>query len=217
METRIIDAFERLMMREGVRAVGVNSLVKEAGIGKGLIYKYFGGLPGVVGAWAKRTKLLPDTLALLESEAFGALPTEQQHRHFITHYANAVRDSALMCDILSDELARPSDLTEALAEVRTRIGKEFATLFRVASRFDDVHDKALVTILVAAATYLAMRARTAPRFMGLDLSREEEWQEVLSMFDIIASSIALAKAAQDVQTQDAQAQDAQAQMPDQNT
>ncbi len=60
----ILRAYETVLQRDGVRAVGVNSVVKEAGVGKGLIYKYFGGLPGIVRAWVARTRLWPDYLAI---------------------------------------------------------------------------------------------------------------------------------------------------------
>ena len=38
-QQRIIDAFERVLLRDGVAGVGINAIVAEAGVGKGLIYQ----------------------------------------------------------------------------------------------------------------------------------------------------------------------------------
>ena len=46
-EAQIVDAFHRVVQREGLRNVRVNAVIKEAGVGKGLLYDYFGGLPGL--------------------------------------------------------------------------------------------------------------------------------------------------------------------------
>ena len=47
-EAQIIAAFGRVVQRNGLRNVGVNEVLKEAGVGKALLYRYFGGLPGLV-------------------------------------------------------------------------------------------------------------------------------------------------------------------------
>ena len=51
---RILDAAETVLRRDGVRALGINAVCQEAGIGKPLIYRYFGGLGGLLEALADR-------------------------------------------------------------------------------------------------------------------------------------------------------------------
>ena len=46
-KARILKAAEALLTREGIGGFQVNALAEEAGIGKPLIYRYFGGLDGV--------------------------------------------------------------------------------------------------------------------------------------------------------------------------
>ena len=59
-EAALIDAFGRVVQRSGLRNVGVNEVIKEAGIGKALLYRYFGGLPGLVKAWGEKNQIWPD-------------------------------------------------------------------------------------------------------------------------------------------------------------
>ena len=58
-EDVIIDAFARLLVRDGVAGIGVNALVKEAGVGKKPLYDYFGGLDGVAVEWVRRRGIWP--------------------------------------------------------------------------------------------------------------------------------------------------------------
>ncbi len=51
---RILEAASRLLAREGYESLGVNRIAAEAGIGKPLIYRYFGDLDGLVAALAER-------------------------------------------------------------------------------------------------------------------------------------------------------------------
>ncbi|RPI71559.1 MAG: TetR/AcrR family transcriptional regulator, partial [Desulfobacteraceae bacterium] len=49
----LINAVGSLLARDGFQAVGVNAVAKEAGVDKVLIYRYFGGLPGLIAAFGK--------------------------------------------------------------------------------------------------------------------------------------------------------------------
>lgn len=51
---RILDSASRLLAAEGYESLGVNRIAAEAGIGKPLIYRYFGDLDGLVAALAER-------------------------------------------------------------------------------------------------------------------------------------------------------------------
>ncbi len=199
-QAQIIQAFERLLQREGVRAVGVNSVVKEAGIGKGLLYKYFGGLPGLVEAWARQAQLVPDFKKFLDSSSFSHKPVEEQLILLVTHYANAIKQSAVMAEILADELFGPSDLSRAMSEMRTRFGQEIMTVLSENPIFGHPHNRALMVVLLSSVRYLALRARSSPHFMGIDLAADEGWEDVMSMIDIIvrATAVNLIREAKDV-------------------
>ena len=64
-EAQIIAAFGRVVQRNGLRNVGVNEVLKEAGVGKALLYRYFGGLPGLVTAWGQKNRLWPQLADLV--------------------------------------------------------------------------------------------------------------------------------------------------------
>jgi len=57
-EALLVDAFGRIVQRHGLRNVGVNEVVKEAGVGKALLYRYFGDFVGLARAWPEMTFVL---------------------------------------------------------------------------------------------------------------------------------------------------------------
>jgi len=56
-QERILDAAVRVLARDGVFALGMNAIAREAGVGKPLLYRYFGDLDGVLQALGARTSL----------------------------------------------------------------------------------------------------------------------------------------------------------------
>ncbi len=184
-EASIIDAFEIVLEREGARSVGVNRVVKEARIGKGLLYKYFGGLPGLVRAWAQRRQIWPDFKSVLKNNERAEIDPRQAMKDMLFTYANALRDRPVALEILAEELLSPSVLTDAFAQARLDFGKDQMDVFQSVRGLEDPTNRSLMVVLSAAATYLAMRSRAAPDYMGIHLDTDEGWEEITSSIDKI--------------------------------
>src|SRR5580692_1594253 len=56
MRERILDAVGRLIVRDGLAAVGINAIAREAGCDKVLLYRYFDDIEGVYAAFAARSE-----------------------------------------------------------------------------------------------------------------------------------------------------------------
>ena len=52
-ELALIKAFEELLQSKGVDGIGVNAVLNRAGVGKRLLYEYFGDLTSLAKVWAK--------------------------------------------------------------------------------------------------------------------------------------------------------------------
>jgi AcrR family transcriptional regulator len=66
---RIVAAVGRQLARAGFRDLGVNSIAKEAGVDKVLIYRYFGGLPELLTAYANEGDYWPTSAELIGDPA----------------------------------------------------------------------------------------------------------------------------------------------------
>jgi AcrR family transcriptional regulator len=67
----LLSAVCSLLARKGFKAIGVNSVAREAGVDKVLIYRYFSGLPGLISAYGKEGDFWPLPLELAGGDLHG--------------------------------------------------------------------------------------------------------------------------------------------------
>ena len=53
-EKRLLEAVSKVIEEEGFTKIGINRIAKQSQCDKVLIYRYFGGLDGLLVAWAKQ-------------------------------------------------------------------------------------------------------------------------------------------------------------------
>ncbi len=193
-EERILDAFERIMARDGIRGLGPNAIMDEAGLGKPLLYTYFGDLNGLVCAWGERRKLWPDNEDL--ADEVSGTGTAADPKEFIKQRvimsANYLRDNPMALEVLAEELVAPSDITEAFDEIRNRRGHADEEHFPADDPTRAREKFRLLHILWAASVYFALRARTSPRLQGIHLDTDEGWRDTMTMISELVDDVILA-------------------------
>ena len=117
-------AFEGLLQRHGVTGVGVNAVLDSAGVGKRLLYEYFGDLEGLAAAWARDR---PDPLALADrGEALRRRLEKMEPAERIglitQDYACSLRDHPWASQVMLAELQRSNGIAKAMSEIRREIG-----------------------------------------------------------------------------------------------
>lgn len=184
-EDAIIDAFARVLVRDGVSGLGVNAVIKEAGVGKKQVYEYFGGLPGVATEWVTRRGVWPGIEALIGEpmETFAARPPHERLLRANRNYADMLRKNAPLCELLTGEFTRSPEVKDAVEHVRQLIRVDFERVMMIDEKMAHPDLLALNAVAYSAATYLALRAHSQPTFFGFDLSIEASWQMVAAMFE----------------------------------
>jgi AcrR family transcriptional regulator len=183
-EQRIVEAVERILIRDGWRAIGVNAIAEEANVDKVLIYRYFGGLNELLEAVGRREDLWPEPAELL-GEPLEAVGQERSLSELtlaaLRGELEGLRTRPLTCKALGWELAEQNGLVERLgSERRARRDELQQELFGDRAAPPYVDHQAFLAILRAAATYLAMAAQggaSADR-VGIDLSTEAGWRRL---------------------------------------
>jgi len=186
----MIEAFGRVLAREGFRGVGVRAVAREAGIDKRLIYRYFGGLPELMKAYADRgdfwwsvDELIGDDLPGPQQDTRAAWVALALKRHM-----QALKRRPLTQEILVWELSERNTLTDELSVLRerragelvTRLGEKLGEDRSIASEL-----RAVGALIVAATTYLVVRSRTCDFYAGIDLRDDEGWAELERGIDLI--------------------------------
>lgn len=177
---RLIDSIGALLARKGFRAVGVNTVAREAGVDKVLIYRYFGGLPGLIRAFGREGDFWPEAEEIMDGSTSDFMKMEPVDRFIALAggYARAVRSRPLTLEIMAWEMVERNELTEELENIRE---EAFARLLETIKPADNSNMdwQAVSAIFGAAINYLAVRSRHITVFSGVEnLDEPEGWDRL---------------------------------------
>lgn len=167
---KILDALGVLLARDGFRNTGINAIAREAGVDKVLVYRYFGGLDGLFAAFAKEFRFFPSAEDARLTSA-QADPLEMA-KHFLLGVGRTLRRSPTALEIMRWELSESNALTDLLAAQRERRAVDTIGLFQSSEEIDL---PAIVSILAAGQTYLALRAKFCPAYNKVNLRTDGGW------------------------------------------
>lgn len=188
----LVASVGRVLARQGFQAVKVNVVAREAGVDKVLIYRYFGGLPGLVAAFAHSGDFWPDAQELAggDIEAFMVLPYAERLVIGVRNYLRALRSRPLTQEVLAWRFMVRNELTDAIDSVRESVGMRLLALLRPdADAPSDLDMTALFAILGGVINHLGVRARTEKDFAGLPLDEDETWRRLEAMLARIIRSV----------------------------
>ncbi len=182
-EEALLDALETVLQRDGLRQLSVNAVVEAAGVGKPLLYRYFGDLQGLVQAWGKRRGFWAEVAGT--GPPSHHKPDDQSFRQQIADElvasAEYLRAHPVTLEFLAEELTATSDLSAAFASAREDCRRPYLKTMLGDRRYLRRGNHRVIVIIHAALIYLAMRSRRSPNFMGLRLDTDAGWRDVLNM------------------------------------
>jgi AcrR family transcriptional regulator len=175
---RSLDAARKVLAEEGFQKLGINLVARRAGCDKQLIYRYFGGMDGLIDAiaadiadWA-RENISPDGSAFLLT--YGDLI-----ERLVVQFMEALRDDKLMQKIVAWELAEDSPRVRRFSESRSRALKQWIDQARGGLQPPKASDAGLLNaLLLAAAQTIVLSAANSGEFAGASISRERDWQRM---------------------------------------
>jgi AcrR family transcriptional regulator len=191
-ETRaaILAAAQALLAEEGFSGFGVNALARRSGFDKQLIYRYFGGLDGLVEAMGEAlagwvSSHLAPVLSDDPGPGYGDLVDA-----VMLAYLEALRADSLMQRLVAWELSDPSPQVQRLSDHRARaLGALVAQLRGARQPVPGLDAPALNAILIAAIQHLVLAGATSGRFSGMALTSEADWDRAKAMLSRIVRAL----------------------------
>lgn len=178
-EKRLLEAVSKVIEEEGFTKIGINRIAKQAQCDKVLIYRYFGGLDGLLVAWAKQY----DFYSFAYSEFINQV--EQATTSNLGDIIKAVllkqleylKDNRLMQELYVWELSGNSSF-RAIQVEREKNGHKLQ--LELEKRLGD-NCNFYITIIIAAINYIILFTRQYNMFNGIDFSKPEAWDELKSV------------------------------------
>lgn len=183
---RILSAARRLLAEKGFRDIGINSIAREAGLDKVLIYRYFGGLPELLRELATTSDFWPtvEEIAGTSRDEARGMDAPRLAASLIKGRMRELRKRPATQEILRWELIERNELTDQLHHARERQGDELNALLPLAAeKIGGIDIGAMAAIVMAGVTYLVLRSKTADTFNGVDLHAEEGWRRIEKAVD----------------------------------
>ncbi len=186
-EEKILQAVEQILLRDGFPAIGINSIARQAGCDKVLIYRYFDGLDGLLMAFAETTELwwqLEDIMTE-SNEQIGRMALPEYLQVLLKRHAEAIQAKPLTLEIMAWELTEQNNLTVALARTRAERGMALVKAIRVPYQNPNIDIGGILGVFGAAINYLVIKARHSP-----PQHMTEEWwrlqQTIVKMLEAYA-------------------------------
>ena len=106
-EQKILNALEKILLEQGFPAVGINSIARQAGCDKVLIYRYFDGLDGLLLAYAETTPLWweVDEIIVETTEMIGQQPLHLYLQELLKRHVLALQSRPISLEIIPNDPA----------------------------------------------------------------------------------------------------------------
>ncbi|WP_075214880.1 TetR/AcrR family transcriptional regulator [Mongoliimonas terrestris] len=178
-EARILDAAQAILTETGPAGFGVNAVARAAGTDKQLIYRYFGGLDGLLEALGDRIAVWWQQV--MRDEAPGPPPADYAAliERMTLRLLHILRTEPLALQSALWELTDTSGLVRALSASRSRaLGAWMETTRGDLKPPEGVDAPAVNAMIIAALSYLVLASRTSDTVIGLPTDHPETWRRI---------------------------------------
>lgn len=176
---RILAAATELLAEGGFQHFGVNAVARRAGCDKQLIYRYYGGMDGLVDAiGAELARWIEERMPVGGNTGF-MLTYGDLIEHVMMLFMETLRNDPLTRRIIAWEVSDNSPQVRRLSEARARaLGLWIEKVRGAMPAPKGVDHVALNALLLAAVQHLVLAGMTAERFAGLELAAGKDWDRV---------------------------------------
>lgn len=191
----ILDSAATMIAKRGAAGLGVNALADASKCDKVLIYRYFGGLDGVLKALGAERMLWPRVE--IGEDGDGSSLADAVRTAMLEEWA-AISDDALVRAAAAAESSGYGVLAPAVAEQRAESHARIIAQLRASYRIPQYTDlPTLVELVSAALAMFALRAAAepakggshAPATQSIDPATPDGWRRIEKMVGTITRAL----------------------------
>jgi AcrR family transcriptional regulator len=189
-EAKLREALMAVLVDGGFGALTPTAVGKAAGVDKMLIYRYFGGMDGLVAAVANGPGVFPtfEEVCGGDPAATRALPIPERAALVLDNMALVLMARPAVLELMVWELVERNALTAITEAARETMGLRI-----VSELFGDVAEPgevgAVSAVLSAGVIYLALRRRKIRWFNGVDLRSDAGWAQIRAAIAVMTASL----------------------------
>lgn len=175
-ETQLIEAVSTIITEEGFSKIGINKIARTAGCDKVLIYRYFGGLDGLIAVWAKKHDFYIqayDTF-INRIETVNEANLKQITKEILLAQLHFIRENKMHQELLLWEFSGGLKF-KAIRDLREENGHKLQKILEQKVDTKDLNISMYITLLIASINYIVLSTLEYPLFNGIDFSSDTSW------------------------------------------
>ena len=177
-KAKILQAVEEVLTEEGYQGLGINRIAKQAGVAKTLIYRYFGGLEGLISAYGETDSFWPsvDEIRGMSHKEFKQLALRNRCRTIFKNFRKALKKRPHTVAVYAWEMVEHNESIQGLISTRTQSSLNLVKEMMGQDHLEmSGYDHEITALLGAALLHLTIRESLASPFAGLDLDDQTTW------------------------------------------
>lgn len=173
----ILAAAKTVLAGKGFQGFGVNAIAREAGCDKQLIYRYFGGLDGLLAAIGE--DIADWVIDAADGEDAPATTYGGLMAKLAIRYLRALRGNLLMQKIVAWEVSAPAAQLSPLSAARARGLMAAMKAWRGDLTPPEGVDAPVVNaMIIGGVQQLVLASAAAGGFMGVTMANDGDWVRV---------------------------------------
>jgi len=177
---KLLNAVAQIILDKGFQGIGINSVAKTAGVDKVLIYRYFGGLNGLLKTYILEEDFASQLDMLLKSDYVIGDKEDLKStlKELLIGRLRYLQENEDLQEILLWELHEQNEVTKEAVRIRE---EQSVKLFDGLSENVDISRvdiQAVINLMTAGIYYLVLRSRTADEFGGISIQSRFGWMRL---------------------------------------
>lgn len=179
-EAGILLAAKTLLAEQGFQGFGINAIARKAGCDKQLIYRYYGGLPGLIDAIGVDLGSWVDNSIPADTGGMFMLTYGDLIEKLALYYLEALRADPLMCKVVAWEVSEQTEQVRQLAEARAKNLQKWLEKMRGSLQPPKGVDVTFVNALIfGSIQHMIIASQANDQFAGMPLKSSKDWEKAI--------------------------------------
>lgn len=184
-EQRLIDTIGILVAEEGFEKIGVNAVAARSGVSKILIYRYFGSVEGLLGAYIRQHDFwINFPLDFPDREELPAFI-----KRMFQGEIDQFRSNPTLKRLYRWELSCHNEVIAKLREQREKVGLNLVEKVSELTGLPQKEIAVMASVLTSSITYLVMLEDFCPVYNGIPLHTDSGWEQIKHGIDVLIDKV----------------------------
>lgn len=189
--SKLLMAFDKILVEEGFQSLGINKIAKTAGVSKVLIYRYFADFDGLLAAYLEQKAfwLTEGQTDIVAIKQLNAQQVRQLAIQLFHNLLDSLVESTEQQEIRRWELMEYNQVIDAIGKKIEDPSKQRNKAMAEILGVDEDDVAGVIAILIGGIYYLILRAKTTDLFNAVELRTPEGRTVIKNAISLVINNL----------------------------